>query len=63
MAKITTTLMVEFIKNTNRDYKMFPDDTLRNYIIKKFKCSKYIANQVIKELKNKDDGEIPSMVK
>ena len=36
----------------NKNYKIFSDMMLRDYIKTQYKCTTYLANQVIKELKN-----------
>ena len=46
------TIATAVIKD-NKDYKIFSDMMLRSYIKTQYKCSNYLANQVIKELKRR----------
>ncbi len=43
--------IVKDFKENNLNYKLFTNSMIRCYLIKKYKCSAYIANQVIKKLK------------
>ena len=48
-------VIVEAVIRDNKNYKIFSDMMLRDYIKTQYKCSNYLANQVIKELhENKD---------
>ena len=48
-------VIVEAVIKDNKNYKIFSDMMLRDYIKTQYKCSNYLANQVIKELhENKD---------
>lgn len=43
-------MMVQDVINNNKDYKIMPAKLIKSYIRKKYKCSIYMANQVIKKL-------------
>jgi hypothetical protein len=42
--------MVDDVKANNKDYKIMPKKIIQQYLVWKFKCSKYLANQAIKKL-------------
>ena len=43
-------MMVKHVKENNKDYKLFTKSMIRCYLKDKFKCSAYMAKQVIKKL-------------
>jgi len=43
-------MMVKHVKENNKDYKLFTKSMIRCYLKDKFKCSTYMANQVIKKI-------------
>lgn len=42
--------IVKDFKENNLDYKLFTDSMIKKFLISKYKCSAYIAKQVIKKL-------------
>ena len=51
------TIATAVIKD-NKDYKIFSDMMLRSYIKTQYKCSNYLANQVIKELHDTKEKDL-----
>ena len=45
-------VIVEAVIKDNKNYKIFSNVMLRDYIKTQYKCTTYLANQVIKELKD-----------
>jgi len=43
-------LMVADIKENNKQYILMTKSMLRSYLMNKYKCSVYMANQAIKKL-------------
>ena len=42
--------MVDDVKANNKEYIVMPKKIIQQYLVWKFKCSKYLANQAIKKL-------------
>lgn len=43
-------MMVQYIKDNYKHYDHINKESLRDYLLMEFKCSVYMANQVIKKL-------------
>ena len=43
-------MMVQYIKDNYKEYKTLTEQSLRDYLLIEFKCSVYMAKQVIKKL-------------
>lgn len=50
-------ILEELIKE-NRDYGIFSDRIIRSYIKAKYRCSTYLANQVIKALHDTKEKDL-----
>lgn len=46
-------IIVEYVIAKNKDYKIIPPHIIKEHIKKKFNCSTYQSNQVIKKLNEK----------
>ena len=56
--------MVDDVKANNKDYKIMPKKIIQQYLVWKFKCSKYLANQAIKKLlENEETTQISSIAR
>jgi hypothetical protein len=49
---IKINLMVDHIKNNKSNYNLLSKKNLKDYIIKKYKCSSYMAETTIEKLFN-----------
>lgn len=43
-------MILEHLKSIGFNYKETPDDALKKYLKRQYRCSTYMANQVIKKL-------------
>ena len=43
-------MMVNYVKDNNRDWKIMPKKIIANHLRIKFKCSIYMANVAVKKL-------------
>lgn len=56
--------MVDDVKANNKEYIVMPKKIIQQYLVWKFKCSKYLANQAIKKLlENEETIQIPSVAR
>ena len=51
-------VIVEAVIKDNKNYKIFSNMMLRDYIKTQYKCSNYLTNQVIKELHDTEKEDL-----
>lgn len=52
MSKIVKAQIIQEMRSENKNLNDMPSCTIESFIIIKYKCSKYLAKQITKELQN-----------
>lgn len=52
MSKIVKAQIIQEMRSENKNLNDMPSSTIESFIIIKYKCSKYLAKQITKELQN-----------
>lgn len=52
MSKIMKAQIIQELRSENKNIDEMASSTIETYVIIRYKCSKYLAKQITKELKN-----------